>query len=137
MIRTYEELIKFTTYADRFKYLKLNSNVGSETFGEDRYLNQQFYASPEWKEVRQYVLIRDLGCDLGLEGYSINGPIYVHHMNPITADDILNHRPFILDPNNLVCVSMGTHNALHYGDMSWIDNMVLVERRPGDTCPWR
>jgi len=137
MNKSYDELIKLNTYAERFRYLKLNGSVGSETFGEERHLNQQFYTSPEWKEVRRYILIRDMGCDLGLHGYEIDGPIYVHHINPITADDIINRRPTIVDVNNLICVSMGTHNALHYGDMSWINNMDIVERRPGDTCPWR
>lgn len=137
MKKSYSELIKLVTYADRFKYLKLNSNVGQETFGEDRYLNQQFYTSAEWKDIRRTVLIRDLGCDLGLEGYTISGPVYVHHINPITAEDIINYRDVLLDPENLICMSMGTHNAIHYGNMSWIDEMTLVERRPGDTCPWR
>ena len=137
MNKTYNELIKLNTYAERFRYLKLSAKIGSETFGEDRYLNQQFYASQEWKEARRYVIIRDMGCDLGLKGYEIQGPIYVHHINPITADDIINNRPNIVDVNNLICVSMGTHNALHYGDMTWIDNMEIVERKPFDTCPWR
>lgn len=135
--RTYEELIRYSTFADRFKYLMLSGNVGFETFGEDRQLNQDFYGSQMWKEVRRFVITRDYGCDLGILGNDIYGAAYVHHMNPISVEDIINKTDILLDPNYLITVSMGTHNAIHYGDISWIENNEPVTRFPGDTCPWR
>lgn len=136
MIRTYSELCKFTTFKERFRYLSLKGTVAEETFGFDRYMNQRFYKSREWKRIREDIIVRDYGCDLGLYGYDIMGKIIVHHMNPIVPNDIYNLREYILDPEFLVCVSHNTHNAIHYGD----ENLLFdepIERKPNDTCPWR
>lgn len=135
--KTYEELCTLPTYEERFRYLKLNGKPTDETFGEYRYLNQQFYTSTQWKEVRNFVIARDLGCDLGVMDHNINGHVYVHHINPITPEDLILHSEIVTDPNNLICVSMGTHNALHYGDETWILNATPLIRMPGDTCPWK
>lgn len=135
-MRTYSELVLLPTFKERFEYLKLSSVVGKDTFGFDRYLNQQFYRTPVWKKVRDTVIIRDNGCDLGVEGYEIYDRILIHHMNPITADDIIKHSDWILDPNQLICTSFRTHNAIHYGDISLIDKQPTI-RKPNDTCPWR
>ena len=135
-IRTYSELIRLPTFEERFRYLKLDGLVGKDTFGFDRYLNQEFYRSKEWKEIRDFVIVRDNGCDLGMDGYEIVGRIYIHHMNPITVNDIVHSSDFLLNPDYLVCVSHNTHNAVHYGD----ENLLVtapVERRRNDTCPWR
>ena len=135
-IRTYSELVKMETFEDRFKYLQLNGNVGKETFGFDRYLNQKFYRSQEWKRIRDIVIIRDNGCDLGVEGREIRGKILVHHMNPISKDDLLNRTKYLLDPEYLICTIKSTHDAIHYGD----ENLLMkdpIERRKNDTCPWR
>ena len=135
-IRTYSELIRLPTFEERFRYLKLDGLVGKDTFGFDRYLNQEFYRSKEWKEVRDFVIVRDNGCDLGMDGYEIVGRIYIHHMNPITVNDIVHSSDFLLNPDYLICVSHNTHNAVHYGD----ENLLVtapVERRRNDTCPWR
>lgn len=124
------------TFDERFKYLKLDGFVGAETFGGKRVINQNFYRSKQWKRVRDYVIIRDNGCDLGLEGYGIQGRIVIHHMNPILADDIRDLTDYLLDPEYLICVSHNTHNALHYSD----ENILIrppIERRPNDTCPWK
>lgn len=136
MIRTYSELSKLSTFKERFDYLKLNGKVGEDTFGHSRFLNQDFYSSPEWRRTRRNIIIRDNGCDMGLEGYSIQGRIYVHHINPITVDDILERRPCLFDPENLICVSSMTHEAITYGieDMLPTDPVI---RKPNDTCPWR
>lgn len=137
MIRTYSELIKLPTFEERFEYLRLNGSVGQETFGFDRYLNQLFYQrSHKWKSVRDFVIIRDNGCDLGVEGYEISGRILVHHMNPITAKDIERESEFLLDPEYLISTVHNTHNAIHYGDESLLIK-APVERRKNDTCPWR
>lgn len=137
MIRTYSELLTFKTFEERFDYLKLNGVVGKDTFGFDRYMNQWLYHnSKEWKAVRNKVIVRDNGCDLGMEGYDILGKILVHHLNPITIDDIKNRSPTIFDLNNLICVSHNTHNAIHYGD----ENLLVkapIERKLNDTCPWK
>lgn len=137
MIRTYSELLTFKTFEERFDYLKLNGVVGKDTFGFDRYMNQLLYHnSKEWKAVRNKVIVRDNGCDLGMEGYNILGRILVHHLNPITIDDIKNRSPTIFDLNNLICVSHNTHNAIHYGD----ENLLVkapIERKLNDTCPWK
>lgn len=136
MIRTYSELSKLSTFKERFDYLKLNGKVGEDTFGHSRFLNQDFYSSPEWRRTRRNIIIRDNGCDMGLDGYSIQGRIYVHHINPITVDDILERRPCLFDPENLICVSSMTHEAITYG----IEDMIPTDpviRRPNDTCPWR
>lgn len=135
-MRTYSELVLLPTFKERFEYLKLSSVVGKDTFGFDRYLNQQFYRTSVWKKVRDAVIIRDNGCDLGVEGYEIYDRILIHHMNPITADDIIKHSDWILDPNQLICTSFRTHNAIHYGDISLIDKQPTI-RKPNDTCPWR
>lgn len=136
MTRTYSELSKLSTFKERFDYLKLNGKVGEDTFGHSRFLNQDFYSSPEWRRTRRNIIVRDNGCDMGLEGYSIQGRIYVHHINPITIDDILERRPCLFDPENLICVSSMTHEAITYGieDMLPTDPVI---RRPNDTCPWR
>ena len=135
-IRTYSELIRLPTFEERFRYLKLDGLVGKDTFGFDRYLNQEFYRSKEWKEVRDFVIVRDNGCDLGMDGYEIVGRIYIHHMNPITVNDIVHSSDFLLNPDYLICVSHNTHNAVHYGDEGLLVT-APVERRKNDTCPWK
>lgn len=147
MIRNYTELARLPTFEGRFAYLQLNGRVGIETFGFDRYLNQEFYQNdPEWRRVRNSVIVRDNGCDLGLEGYDIRGvtvdgvyhkpKILIHHMNPITRKDILERSEFLLNPEYLICVKKRTHDAIHYGDERLLPRGP-VERRPNDTCPWR
>lgn len=135
-IRTYSELVRLPTFEERFRYLKLDGLVGKDTFGFDRYLNQEFYRSKEWKEVRDFVIVRDNGCDLGMDGYEIVGRIYIHHMNPITVNDIVHSSDFLLNPDYLICVSHNTHNAVHYGDEDLLVT-APVERRKNDTCPWK
>ena len=135
-IRTYSELMQLPTFEERFRYLKLDGLVGKDTFGFDRYLNQEFYRSKEWKEVRDFVIVRDNGCDLGMDGYEIVGRIYIHHMNPITVNDIVHSSDFLLNPNYLICMSHNTHNAVHYGDEDLLVT-APVERRKNDTCPWK
>lgn len=135
-IRTYSELVRLSTFEERFRYLKLGGLVGKDTFGFDRYLNQEFYRSKEWKEIRDFVIVRDNGCDLGMDGYEIVGRIYIHHMNPITVNDIVHSSDFLLNPDYLICVSHNTHNAVHYGDEDLLVT-VPVERRKNDTCPWK
>lgn len=135
-IKTYSELIKLPTFEERFNYLKTGGFVGHETFGFDRYLNQQFYHSLEWRSVRDYVIIRDNGCDLGIDGREIVGKVLIHHINPLTQDDIINRTKFLLDPEYLITTMHLTHNAIHYGD----ENILLkdpIERSMNDTCPWR
>ena len=136
-IRMYSELSKLKTFDERFNYLKLGGGVGRETFGFDRYLNQYFYKSYEWKHVRNEVIARDLGCDMGLEEFPIMGRVLIHHMNPITVDDLVARRAVVLNPEYLICVSHDTHNAIHYGDDSILKNRELSVRVPNDTCPWR
>ena len=137
IIRTYSELITLPTFEERYEYLRLDGAVCEETFGFDRYLNQEFYQrSNEWKRVRDLVIIRDQGCDLGVEGREIRGKILVHHMNPITKEDILKRSEFLLNPEYLICTLKSTHDAIHYGD----ENLLMkgpVVRRANDTCPWR
>ena len=134
--KRYTELILLLTFKERFEYLKLNGKVGEDTFGWDRYLNQTFYRSAKWRHIRDQVIVRDNGCDMGLEGYPIYGKILIHHINPITADDISHSdEEVLIDLDNLVCVSLATHNAIHYGDESLIPQDPVV-RKPGDTCPW-
>ena len=135
-IKTYSELITLPTFEERYRYLKLGGIVGEETFGFDRYLNQVFYKSNEWLDVRDYVIIRDKGCDLGMEDREIQGKIIVHHMNPITKEDILNRSKNLLDPENLICTVKNTHDAIHYGDESLLI-IAPIERTKNDTCPWR
>ena len=135
--KRYSDLLSYNTFEDRFNYLKLNSTVGDDTFGFDRYLNQQFYKSREWKSVRDYVITRDNGCDLGIPGMEIHGPIYIHHINPINIEDIEHSSDKLLDPENLICVSFETHNAIHYGDDSFISRNTVIERSHNDMCPWK
>ena len=135
-IRTYSELITLPTFRERYEYLKLNGRVGEETFGFDRYLNQAFYKSEEWRAVRDYVIVRDNGCDLGMEGHEIFGKILIHHMNPISKRDILDRSDLLLNPEYLICTIKNTHDAIHFGD----ENLLIVapiERRKNDTCPWK
>lgn len=134
-IRTYTELRRLHTIEERYKYLALHGLVGDPTFGIDRRINQAFYVSAQWRQLRNHVIVRDLGRDLGVEGYEIRAPIYIHHMNPMTVDDIINADPDILDPEYLISVTMTTHNAIHYGDVSQLPH-VLIERKPGDTKLW-
>lgn len=135
-IRTYSELIQYDTFIERFRYLKLSGRVGEDTFGYDRYLNQQFYKSKEWRLLRDRIIIRDMGCDLGIPDRDIFERIIIHHMNPITKEDIINQTEFLLNPEYMICVTKRTHDAIHYGDESLLFD-TLIERRPNDTCPWR
>lgn len=134
--RTYSELLRLPTFEDRFEYLKLVGEVGNPTFGYNRYFNQQFYHSPEWRRIRNKIILRDCGCDLGVRDYEINGRIYIHHINPITKRDVEEFTDNLLNPQNLICVSFDTHNAIHYGDERTLPK-IPIERVPGDTCPWR
>lgn len=137
MIKTYSELITLPTFEERFKYLQTNSVIGEMTFGGWRYLNQMIYHSTYWKNnVKSPIIIRDKGCDLAIEGRIIYGPIYIHHLNPITKEMILNRSPEIFDPENLICMSFETHNALHYGNIDSIAKD-YVERTPNDTILWK
>lgn len=132
----YSELIKIQSYEDRFEYLRLRGSVSEITFGRHRYLNQKFYQSDAWKRTRREVILRDNGCDLAHEDYMISGSIYIHHINPITIDDILQERPCVFDLDNLICVSFRTHNALHYGTEELLPKK-FIERSKNDTCLWR
>lgn len=135
MIRTYRELRRIETFEERFKYLSLQGQVGESTFGFDRWINQQFYVSAQWKQIRDHVIVRDNGCDLGVDGYDIHQRIVIHHMNPMVANDISRGDPAILDPEFLITTTHRTHNAIHYGD----ERLLLrpfVERRRGDTKLW-
>ncbi len=135
--RTYSELITIPTYKERFEYLRLAGAVGQETFGFDRQLNQMLYQrSRRWKDARDQVIIRDNGCDLGIIGYEIFDKILIHHMNPITLDDVLNDRDWIYDPEFLICTTHNTHNAIHYGNVNLL-TLGPIERTPNDTCPWK
>lgn len=137
IIRTYSELIKLHTFEDRYNYLRLNGVIGEETFGFDRFINQYFYQrSKEWQNIRRHVIVRDHGCDLGVEGYEINGRILVHHMNPILLKDIELRSDILLDPEYLISTTLDTHNAIHYGDESLLVR-APIERSRNDTCPWR
>ena len=135
-IKTYSELITIPTFEERYRYLRLKGSVGKDTFGFDRYLNQKFYRSAEWKRVRDKVIIRDLGCDLGIEDREIRGKILIHHMNPITEKDIRYLTDILLDPEYLICVSHDTHNAIHYGDEDLLMKGPVI-RTLNDTCPWK
>lgn len=134
--KSYLECIRLPTFLDRYRYLQIGGFVGKETFGYDRYLNQILYRTAEWKRFRRDMILRDNGCDLGCEGYEIFGNILVHHINPITVEDAVNRNPCIFDPNNVICTSLNTHNAIHYGDET---NLITepVVRKPNDTCPWK
>lgn len=135
-IKTYSELILLPTFEERFKYLKLNGRVGDDTFGFDRYINQKFYRSAEWKRIRDYIIIRDNGCDLAVDGYEIHGRILIHHINPITISDIKFSTEYLMNPDYLICVTHSTHNAIHYGDEKQIITGPIV-RTKNDTCPWK
>ena len=135
-IKTYSELILLPTFEERFEYLRLDGKVGEDTFGFDRYLNQLFYRSQEWKKIRDYVIIRDNACDLGVEGHDIYSKVLIHHMNPITARDIEKRTDLLLDPEYLICTTHNTHNAIHYGDENLIIKVPIV-RTKNDTCPWK
>ena len=134
-LKTYSELIQLKTFKERFEYLKLNGNVGEETFGFDRYLNQKFYSSKEWKDLRNYIIARDKGCDLGTPNREIYDKVLIHHMNPINTKDIINRTYILLNPEYLITISNRTHNAIHYGDESLIEEP--VNRFENDTCPWK
>lgn len=137
-LKTYSELMTLKTFKERFEYLKLDGLIGEETFGFDRYLNQLFYESEEWKRVRSLVIARDNGCDLASLDHEIYGDrIIVHHMNPITKEDIINKTDFLLNPEYLITTVKRTHDALHYGDDSILLEEEFIERVPNDTCPWR
>ena len=136
MIRTYSELITFPTFEERYRYLRLEGKVGEDTFGFDRRLNQSFYKDPEWRAIRDKIIIRDNGCDLGISGREIYSRIIVHHMNPITKDDILSRSAFLLNPEYLICTVKNTHDAIHYGDEGLLIK-APIERTKNDTCPWR
>lgn len=136
-IRTYSEIILLPDYLSRYRYLKLNGRVGEETFGFDRYLNQKFYQTdPEWLQVRDFVILRDNGCDLGIKDREIRGPIIVHHMNPITMEDLLRRTKYLLDPEYLISTVDRTHKAIHYGNEQMLITDPIV-RRPNDMCPWK
>lgn len=135
-MKSYTELSKLKTFEERFEYLMLKGKVGAETFGSHRFMNQYFYYSPEWKRARRAVIIRDNGCDLGIEGRELFEAITVHHINPLTLEDLQKGSPLLFDPENLICVSDNTHKAIHYGDKSLL-LLDFVERRPNDTCPWK
>lgn len=135
-IRTYSELIKYSTFEDRFRYLSLKGQVGEETYGFDRWINQRFYRSAEWKQIRNSVIVRDSGCDLGIIGREIPDRIIVHHINPILVEDIAESSDYLLNPEFLICVSHNTHEAIHYGDESLLLTLP-VPRAKNDTCPWK
>lgn len=134
-IRTYAEVSRFNTFEERFDYLRLDGAVGASTFGFDRYINQDFYRSHEWKQARRGVILRDNGCDLGVPGYDIHVEALVHHMNPMVPEDIINHEEWILNPDFLILTTKKTHNAIHYGNISLLPK-VTIERRAGDTKLW-
>lgn len=135
MIRSYSELRRFQTFEERFQYLKLSAEVGRSTFGFDRHINQRFYTSSEWRSVRSHVIVRDEGCDLGIPGYEINGALLVHHVNPMSLDDILHGEEWVLNPDYLITTTHDTHNAIHYGDASLLPK-VVTQRSPQDTKLW-
>ena len=135
-IRRYSEMVKLPTFEERFEYLKLEHPVGQPTFGSERYLNQAFYNSAEWKHIRDDIIIRDCGRDLGCEEHEIYGKILIHHMNPVDVSDICHTSDFLIDPEYLVCVSHITHNAIHYGNADILPKG-LITRKPNDTCPWK
>lgn len=135
--RSYRELVRLSTFKERYDYLRLGGIVGQATFGSDRYLNQILYTSPEWRSFREEVILRDNGCDLGVEGRDILADrIIIHHINPLTVEDVEKRSPVIFDLNNVICVSHKTHQAIHYGDESLLPKDP-IERKPNDTCPWK
>lgn len=136
MIRTYSELSRLKTFKERYEYLRLDGVVGENTFGFDRYLNQAFYKSKEWKDIRRFVIIRDNGCDLGVEGCEIYTNIIIHHMNPIRQDDILSRTDLLMNPEYLITTMLNTHNAIHYGTEELLA-AAPISRSKNDTCPWK
>ena len=136
MYRCYSELILLPTFKERYDYLRLGGTVGKETFGYDRYLNQILYTSVEWRNFRRQIIIRDNGCDLGCDGFELFSRILVHHINPITAEDVLNRSPIVFDPENVITTSHNTHQAIHYSDETLLP-LLPVERSRYDTCPWK
>ena len=138
MIRTYSELSKISSFEDRYRYLKLaDGSIGDDTFGYDRYLNQMFYKTPEWKRLRDQLILRDNGCDLGVNGCEIYGKIIIHHMNPVSSEDIMKRSDYLLNPEYLISTTILTHNAIHYGDYNSIENNFWTERSANDTCVWK
>lgn len=137
--KSYSELIRYSTFEDRLNYLMLHGSVGFDTFGFDRFLNQAFYRSREWQLVKQQVIVRDNGCDLGVKGYEIPDSVhvFVHHINPITADDVKNHNQILLDPENLITTTFNTHQIIHYGLQNGSSPKLPIDRKMNDTCPWR
>lgn len=135
--KLYSEVIKLKTFEERFNYLKLDGLVGDLKFNGHRYLNQLLYKCPEWAAARRKAIIRDGGLDLGCEDHRISGKVLVHHLNPLTVEDVLERRDCVFDPENLITVSHQTHNAIHYGNDALIFKNKLVERKPNDTCPWK
>lgn len=136
-IKTYSDLQQLNTFEERYKYLKLHGEIGKDTFGFDRYLNQRFYRSKEWKDIRSKIIVRDGACDLGVKGHDIKGQVLIHHMNPIDVNDIQDASEYLLNPEYLICVSKETHNAIHYGSNDYAKNKEPVVRQPNDTCPWK
>lgn len=136
ILRTYSELIQIPTFKERYEYLRIKGVVGADTFGFDRWLNQKFYRSTEWKRIRNQVILRDNGCDLGVDGYDIYGRIIIHHMNPITMVDLVGATDYLINPEFLICTTHDTHNAIHYGDAELLQSDP-IERKPNDTCPWK
>lgn len=134
-VRTYSEMRTYETFEERYEYLKLGGEVGSETFGFDRWMNQTFYRSREWRDARDFVIVRDNGCDLAVPGYEVGDDALVHHLNPMTPEDLVRKQLWVLDPEYLVLTTKRTHNAIHYGDASQLRHP-HVERRPGDTKLW-
>lgn len=135
-IKTHTEMISLQTFKERFEYLKIYGTVGNDTFGFDRYINQKFYKSLEWRRIRDSIIIRDNGCDLGCEDRPITGRIIIHHMNPISVDDLTLSTDILFDAEYLVCTSLDTHNAIHYGDISLVNKEPII-RLPNDTIPWK
>ena len=135
--KCYSELAKLKTFDERFKYLEIGGHIGIESFGFNRYLNQNFYHSYEWLRLRDQIILRDGGMDLGVDGYPVNSRIVIHHINPITIDDVLDRNPDIFNPEYLISCSHQTHNALHYGNEEYLNRFKVVERKPNDTIPWR
>ena len=136
MIRCYKDLSRLESFMERYQYLRIHGKVGEETFGLDRYINQSLYKSQRWKNIRSQVIIRDNGCDLGVDGHEIDRYIVVHHMNPITLEDIEEERDIVFDPEYLICCTSRTHQAIHFGDEGLLPKD-YVERKPNDTCLWR
>ena len=137
LTRSYEELLTFPTFEERLRYLLLHGTVAEDKFGYTRYLNQILYKSPEWRRLRNEIIIRDNGCDLAVDGFEIPKRILIHHINPITIEDIMYRRPIVFDPNNLITTVLSTHEIIHYGSESDISNFFLNERSSNDTSPWR